>query len=240
MDSSQNAICIIPARGGSKRIPRKNIRDFHGKPVIAYSIQAALESNLFDVVMVSTDDEEIAFISKEYGAIVPFLRSLNNSDDFTGTGDVMFEVLKRLESEGLKFGSACCLYATAPLVKPNRLQEGNNLLLDGSFDAVFPVGRYSSPIYRSYKRLESGQLIMNFPEYETFRSQDLPDAFYDAGQFYWFYPDNLYKLTNKNVFGLSKGAIILEDYEVQDIDLPQDWELAELKYAYMETLKSQK
>lgn len=232
-------VCVIPARGGSKRIPRKNIRDFCGKPIISYSIQAALESQLFDFVMVSTDDIEIAQISREYGANVPFMRSLENSDDFTGTGDVMFEVFKRLESEGLKFDLACCLYATAPLINPLRLKEGNDLLVNGKYDVVFPVGRYSSSIYRSFKRLENGKLTMNFPEYEAFRSQDLHDAYYDAGQFYWFYPDNLYTLTNKNVFGLNRGAIILEDFEIQDIDLPHDWDLAELKYAHMKTRKSQ-
>jgi len=226
-------IAIIPARGGSKRIPRKNIKEFCGKPMIAHSILAAIECGLFDKVMVSTDDQEIANIAVEFGAEVPFFRSTSNSDDYSGTGDVMFEVISEFEKLGEKFDAACCIYATSPLITKNRLQESFELFDSGIFDVVFPVGRFSSPIFRSYKSDGKNKAVMNFPEYEAKRSQDLPETYFDAGQYYWVYPDNLKSLPNKNSFGVQKGMIILEEYEVQDIDLPSDWEIAELKYKFM-------
>jgi len=236
--SSSRRICIIPARGGSKRIPRKNIKSFAGKPMIAHSILIALKSGLFDVVMVSTDDEPIAAISRQYGAEVPFLRSASNSDDFSGTGDVMEEVLDAYAEQGETFDVACCIYATAPLITETRLREALLLLEKSEYDATFPVGRYSSPIWRSYKLNDVAATAMNFPEFETSRSQDLPQAYFDAGQFYWFYPKNLKIIPNKNSFGENKGAIVLEDYEVQDIDEPSDWDLAILKYKYLKSLHS--
>ena len=228
-------LCVIPARGGSKRIPRKNIREFCGKPMIAYSISAAIDSGLFETVMVSTDDEEIADAAIQYGAEVPFMRSLDNSDDYSGTGDVMHEVISEYESRGLSFNVACCIYATAPLITARRLQEAFNLLTIGKHDVVFAVGRYASPILRSYRVDKEYSAVMNFPEDEAKRSQDLPDSYFDAGQFYWFYPNQLKKLMNKNSFGKNKGAVILEEYEVQDIDSPSDWEMAELKHIYMQS-----
>jgi len=233
-------LCVIPARGGSKRIPRKNIREFCGKPMIAYSISAAIDSGLFDTVMVSTDDEEIADTAIQFGAKVPFLRSLDNSDDYSGTGDVMYEVISDYESRGLFFNIACCVYATAPLITARRLQEAFDLFTKGSYDVVFPVGRYSSPILRSYKVDEQYAAVMNFPEFDAKRSQDLLDSYFDAGQFYWFYTNKLKKLRNKNSFGENKGAVILEEYEVQDIDQPSDWEMAEFKYLYMQSNYSSK
>lgn len=228
-------IAIIPARGGSKRIPRKNIKSFAGNPMIAISITTSQKSGLFDVVMVSTDDEETAVIAREFGAEVPFLRSASNSDDFTGTGDVMDEVLDAYADLGETFDVACCIYATAPLITEARLRESLDLLEKSDFDTTFPVGRFSSPIWRSYNLNDNAATSMNFPEFEKSRSQDLPKAYFDAGQFYWFYPQNLKTITNKNSFGIKKGAIVLEDYEVQDIDEPSDWKIAELKYEYLKS-----
>ena len=231
-------ICIIPARGGSKRIPRKNVKLFCGKPIIAYSIEAALKSNLFDEVMVSTDDEEIVAVAQEYGAKVPFMRSAKNADDFTGTGDVVFEVLTKYSEIDREFTTICCIYATAPFVNEKRLIEGFNLLTKREFDAVFPIAKYSSPIWRSYFMNVNESVKMNFPEHETKRSQDLTDAFYDAGQFYWFKTAAFQLLENKNSFGINKGAIILDDMEVQDIDNKEDWEIAEMKFEYIKNQKS--
>jgi pseudaminic acid cytidylyltransferase len=228
-----NKICIIPARGGSKRIPRKNIKEFLGKPIIAYSIEAAINSKLFDEVMVSTEDAEIAEVAVKYGAKVPFLRSKVNSDDFSGTGDVVHEVLKQYESLGYDYEVACCIYAASPFVSEINLQKGFNLLINGDFDSTFVSVRYGSPIWRSFKIDSQGKAEMNFPDYETFRSQDLINTFFDAGQFYWMYTSNFDKLENKNSFGFNKGAVKLEEFEVQDIDEPSDWLQAEFKYNYL-------
>jgi N-acylneuraminate cytidylyltransferase len=226
-------IAIIPARSGSKRIPRKNIKNFCGKPVIAYSIEAALASGLFSEVMVSTDDQEIAEISKAYGANVPFLRSKKNSDDYTGTGDVSFEVLTEYKKQGKEFNYACCIYATAPLITPYRLKQGHELLINNkNIDTVFPSGLFSNSIWRSFNCGEDSLINMNFPAYEASRSQDLPESYFDAGQFYWFKTKNLEKLKNKNLFGIKKGTIHLDELEVQDIDNLKDWEIAEFKYEY--------
>jgi pseudaminic acid cytidylyltransferase len=225
-------IAIIPARGGSKRIPRKNIKDFKGKPVIAYSIETALSCNIFSEVMVSTDDKEIAEISCRHGAQVPFLRSEKNADDFAGPGDVVSEVLTEYEKKGQVFDNGCCIYATAPLISMSRLIEGYELLTGSNFDVIFPVGCYTSPIWRSYKMYSNGKVEMNFPEHEKKRSQDLLSAYYDAGQFYWFKTSTFLTLKNKNTFGVSKGTIVLHDYEVQDLDNIDDWVMAELKFDY--------
>lgn len=228
-------LCVIPARGGSKRIPRKNIKEFNGRPIIAYSIEAALNSNLFDVVMVSTEDEEIAEISRQFGAEVPFIRSKKNADDFSGPGDVIAEVLANYQEIGKEFDIACCIYATSPLIKISRLIQCYELLIEsgGTLDVVFPVGKYNSPIWRSFRMENDSAVYMNFPEFEKSRSQDLMDSYYDAGQFYWFYPNKMMELKNKNVFGTNKGAIVLDDIEVQDIDQMDDWEIAEFKHAYL-------
>ena len=208
-------LCVIPARGGSKRIPRKNVREFCGQPMISYSIAAAFDCGLFDKIMVSTDDKKIADIAIRHGAEVPFLRSLSNSDDYSGTGDVMHEVICEYEAIGLTFNVACCLYATVPLLKAHRLQEAYDLFINEGYDVVFPVGKYASPVLRSYKLGERNSATLNFPEFNACRSQDLPDSYFDAGQFYWFYPHKLKKLKNKNIFGSDKGAIVLEEYEVK-------------------------
>jgi len=227
-------ICIIPARGGSKRIPRKNIKEFLGKPIIAYSIEAAINSKLFDEVMVSTDDPEIAEVAVKYGAKVPFLRSKANSDDFSGTGDVVHEVLKQYKSLGYHYEITCCIYATAPFVNQINLQKGFDLLINEDFDSTFTLGRFTSPIQRSFILDHNGSVKLSFPQFENIkRSQELKDNYFDAGQFYWFYSKNMNNLLNKNVFGKNKGAIVLNDMEVQDIDEPSDWIQAEFKYKYL-------
>lgn len=229
MMPSKSNLCIIPARGGSKRIPKKNIRDFLGKPIIAYSIEAALNSGLFDEVMVSTDSEEIASIAMHYGASVPFLRSSKNADDHASTMDVLTEVLEDQSSMGKAFYQACCIYPTAPLLEIDKLKNGFERLNDGEHDVVFPVVRYSYPIWRSLKRDNaSNKFKMIWPENQKARSQDLEDVFHDAGQWYWFKTDKL--IEKKSLFTDNTSCVILEETEVQDIDTVSDWKMAELKY----------
>ncbi|WP_161891084.1 pseudaminic acid cytidylyltransferase [Pontibacter russatus] len=223
-------IAIIPARGGSKRIPRKNIRDFLGKPIIAYSIETALNSGLFEEVMVSTDDGEIAEISLKYGAKVPFLRSKAASGDFATTAEALVEVLQAYASAGEEFAYGCCLYPTAPLVKATALTDAFKLMTEKKYDTVFPVLRYGYPIWRSL-RIEDGKAVLNWPEHLRSRSQDLPAAFHDAGQFYWFGVKAF--LEKRALFTDNSGAIELSELEVQDIDNLTDWRLAEMKYRLM-------
>jgi len=230
-------IAIIPARGGSKRIPRKNIKDFLGKPIMAYSIGIALESGLFDEVMVSTDDEEIAEIAKKHGAKVAFMRSKKNADDFMGPGDVCFEVLNEYRKQKLEFSEACCIYATAPFISIEKLIESHEILTNSDFDLVFPVNEFNSPIWRSYKMINRGMVEMNFPEYAEKRSQDLPLAFSDAGQFYWFRVDQFKKLSNKNTFGSKKGVVVISNSEAQDMNTESDWRVAEMKCEMLKKLK---
>lgn len=222
-------IAIIPARGGSKRIPRKNIKDFLGKPIIAYSIEAALESNLFDEVMVSTDDEEIAEVAKRYGANVPFMRSAKGADDFASLADVVEEVLYNYKSK-LNYIPVffATILATAPFLTKELLKEGFSKIDVGKIDSVMSVGKYANPIYRSLSIDESGNLLKNFPEYISYRSQDLPSAFYDAGQFY---------ITRTDTFASEKRLscgicqpVVLPNNCIQDIDTLEDWEEAEVKY----------
>jgi pseudaminic acid cytidylyltransferase len=221
-----SAVAIITARGGSKRIPRKNVRPFLGRPIIAYSIEAALGSGLFDEVMVSTDDEEIADIAREHGASVPFIRSASTSDDFATTADVLTEVLNAYAEAGRHFDFACCIYPTAPFVTAARLKEGLARLEDGA-DAVIPVTRFSFPIWRSF-RIEDGRLAYNWPEHAPRRSQDLPPAYHDAGQYYFFRTASF--LESGQLVGANTVGIEVDEMEVQDIDTEQDWQLAELKY----------
>lgn len=224
-------VAIIPARGGSKRIPRKNIRLFCGQPIIEYSIKAALDSGLFDEVMVSTDDEEIVAIALSAGASVPFLRSIKNSDDFSITADVLIEVINKYEETGKFFNKGCCIYPTAPFVSASRLQQGFELLEGKHFDVVFPVCSFSYPILRSLKLDDTGKVEMNWPAHLTARSQDLPKAYHDAGQFYWFDASKL-KHT-RTLFGANSGGIVVNEMEVQDIDIEDDWKIAELKYTML-------
>lgn len=228
-------IAIIPARGGSKRIPRKNIKDFLGKPVIAYTIQAALETPLFDEVMVSTDDEEIAEVARQYGAETPFLRSAKNADDFASTVDVLSEVLKSYRLRGYEFNEGCCIYATAPFITVEKLKAAHSLFREGEFDTVFTATRFSYPIQRALRLKKGGRVEMFWPENQSKRSQDLEPAYHDAGQFYWFRPEVL--AGEKQLF-TSKSAILeVPQAEVQDIDEPEDWGLAEMKYQVLNKIQ---
>ncbi|MBK8842622.1 MAG: pseudaminic acid cytidylyltransferase [Saprospiraceae bacterium] len=218
-------LAIIPARGGSKRIPRKNIKDFHGKPIIAYSIEAALKSGLFDEVMVSTDDVEIKNISLELGAKVPFLRSENTSNDTATTLEVIREVLESYKKEDRTFDEVCCIYPTAPLMKSSHLTAGLDLL-ENEIASVFPVVPFSFPILRSLKVDEDNFVSMNWPEYSHTRSQDLPAAYHDAGQWYWLRPE----LISDSLYSDNSKVIILSEMEVQDIDNESDWKMAEVKW----------
>ncbi len=220
-------LCIIPARGGSKRIPRKNIKPFMGKPIMAYSIEAALKSGLFDEVMVSTDDEEFADVARSCGASVPFLRSEKTSNDFAGTEDVILEVIDEYQKQGKEFDNICCLYSTAPFVTADRLKEGF-ALLDENVDAAFTVVQYSYPVQRSLKRNATGFVEMNFPQYADARTQDLEPIYHDAGQFYF-----VKTKTFRVEFALwckRTAPLILSELEVQDLDTLTDWQLAEMKF----------
>lgn len=220
-----NNLCIIPARGGSKRIPRKNIKDFLGKPIIAYSIETAMQSELFAEIMVSTDDQEIAHIAQQYGAKVPFMRSLENADDHATTMDVLQEVVEQYQKTGREFDYICCIYPTAPLMQVDHLKQGYKKLLTFSSDSVLPVAAFSYPIWRGLKKGTDGQLEMLFAQYAATRSQDLPKVYHDAGQWYWLKPKALRGSLLQNA-----GFVELRDEEVQDIDEPSDWQLAELKF----------
>jgi N-acylneuraminate cytidylyltransferase len=223
----QNKIAIIPARGGSKRIPKKNIQLFLEKPIIAYSIETAVNSKLFDEVMVSTDDMEIAEIARQYGASVPFLRSPETSNDHATTGDALIEVINAYKKLDKMFDYACCIYPTAVFVTAEKLQEAFKILVEKNYLSIFPVMPFSYPIWRSLK-MENGKISMNYPEYQNSRSQDLPLAYHDAGQFYFFKTDVLF--TEKTLFTSNSGAIIIDEMEGQDIDNLTDWKLAEIKY----------
>ena len=228
MKNIENSLCIIPARGGSKRIPRKNIKEFCGKPIIAYSIEAALKSELFDEVMVSTDDDEIAEIANTYGAKVPFMRSEENASDFATTVDVLVEVINNYKKSGRKFSYCCCIYPTAPLIKVEKLKSGYDKLRKDNFNVVFPVVNFSYPIWRGLKKTTKENFEMLWPEHLNSRSQDLEDVYHDAGQWYWFKTDQMLK--SKKLFGENTSCVIMETTEVQDIDTLTDWKLAELKY----------
>jgi N-acylneuraminate cytidylyltransferase len=220
-------VAIIPARGGSKRIPRKNIKDFHGKPLIAYSIEVALKSGLFDKVIVSTDDEGIASVSKLYGADIPFIRPKELADDFTGTGDVIKHTLNFLKNNGEHYDYACTIYATAPLLQEKYLLEGFEKLKNSEAKMVFSVTSMPFPIQRTFKIDENGRCAMFWPENFYKRSQDLEDAYQDAGQFYF---ENLTKEFTDLPFGKDSIPIVLPRHLVQDIDTFEDWERAELLY----------
>lgn len=224
-------ICIIPARGGSKRISRKNVREFLGMPILAYSIKAAKESGLFDEVMVSTEDQEIAEIARSHGAAVPFFRSAENSTDMAMTAPVLIEVLERYEAAGRSFDITCCLYPTAPFATPSRLHEACTMLESSSADGVLPVVRFSYPIQRSL-RMDKGMLKMFWPENYNMRSQDLEPAFHDAGQYYFLRTRSL--LVQRTLFPDATLPVVLNDTEVQDIDTLEDWEMAEWKFRWLQ------
>jgi len=225
-----SSICIIPARGGSKRIPRKNIKNFHGIPIIAYSIKTALDSGLFNEVMVSTDDKEIAEISKKNGAVVPFYRSKTTSNDFAGIPDVLVEVITKYISMGREFDSICCILPTAPFLTKIHLIESYSDFIANDFDTLIPIVKFSYPILRSFS-LVNGKVRMNWPENYSKRSQDLEPAYHDAGMFYWLKQHKF--LSNPLIFSGNSGAYELEESIVQDIDSEEDWKVAEFKYNYL-------
>jgi len=224
-------IAIIPARGGSKRIPRKNIKPFMGKPIIAYSIEAALQSGLFDEVMVSTDDEEIAEVARQYGAQVPFLRSAVAANDYASTEDVIFEVLDNYEERGVEFQQVCCIYATAPFVTAGRLSEAYRLLSSGEYDSVFTAVAFSYPVWRGLEMVD-GRIRMVWPKYLNSRSQDLKPVYHDAGQFYFSTVSAFSRIGG--FWGENTGALLLPELEVQDLDTETDWKLAEIKFRIKE------
>lgn len=220
-------VAIIPARGGSKRIPRKNIKAFCGKPLIAYSIQVAIDSQLFDKIIVSTDDEEIAKIAKFYGAVVPFIRPKELSDDFIGTGAVVEHAIKYLKEQGEFYQYVCTIYATAPLLQKKYLIEGFEKLKKSDAVTVFSCTSMPFPIQRTFKITDDGRCQMFWPENFYKRSQDLEVAYQDAGQFYW---SNINRTSADITFGKDSIPIVLPRNFVQDIDTLEDWERAEALY----------
>ena len=221
------SIAIITARGGSKRIPRKNIKEFCGKPILAYSIEAAIRSGVFDTVMVSTDDREIADIAEKYGAQVPFFRSEATSNDYAVTSQVIEEVLEEYRKRGKVFDEVCCIYPTAPFITGERLREAMKLLEDRDADSVLPVVRFSFPPQRGVI-VEDGYLKFKWPEYRTARSQDLEPFYHDVGQFYCL---NAKSFSNQGVLVMKKTVpLILSEMEIQDIDTEEDWKMAEVKF----------
>lgn len=222
-----SSIAIITARGGSKRIPRKNIKEFCGKPILAYSIEAAKDSGLFDRVMVSTEDEEIAEMAGRYGAEVPFFRSESTSGDFATTNDVLLEVLAEYEKRGERFELACCIYPTAPFVTAGKLKYAVGKLLASDADTLIPVVQFSYPPQRAMI-VREGRLVFEYPQYLDSRSQDLEPHYHDAGQFYVFRTEAF--LRNKRLMVGNILPFEVPEMEVQDIDNESDWEIAEIKY----------
>lgn len=228
------SIAIITARGGSKRIPRKNAKEFCGKPIIAYSIIAALESGAFDTVMVSTDDAEIASIAKEYGAEVPFMRSEKTSNDFATSADVIAEVLDKYKEMGKEFDTFICLYPTAPFVKSEQLKEAMDKLESNDVDSVMTIVRFSFPPQRAFI-LKDGMVEYQYPENASKRSQDLEPLYHDCGQFYACKTEPFYR-HHSLVMPRTMPIEIPEEQE-QDIDSPSDWIMAELKYKMLNHLE---
>ena len=221
-------VAIIPARGGSKRIARKNVRDFLGKPIIAYSIEAARASGAFDRILVSTDDEAFAEVARQYGAETPFVRPASLADDHTGTNAVVKHALQWLKDEGQPATMACCIYATAPFVQPRHLREGLELLERHGCAYAFSVTSYAFPIQRALRLDENGVVKARQPEHIFTRSQDLEETFHDAGQFYWGRADAF--LNDVVIYSSDAHAVVLPRHFVQDIDTLEDWRRAEFMY----------
>lgn len=229
-------VAIIPARGGSKRIPQKNVKEFCGKPMIAWSIEAALESNCFDQVIVTTDDEDIADVARRHGASVPFLRPAELSGDYVGTLPVIRHAVEWLQDNGMPVDYACCLYATAPFVTAATLREGWDLIQRNDCSYAFSVTSYAFPIQRAIRITESGRVAMFYPENFNARSQDLEEAWHDAGQFYW--GTKAAWLSELPIFGEDSVPVKLPRDWVQDIDTPEDWSRAEWLLRAMQAQKS--
>lgn len=225
-----SSIAVITARGGSKRVPRKNIRTFCGKPIIAYSIEVALASHIFDEVMVSTDDEEIKEIALQYGANVPFMRSEKTSDDNAMTYEVLLEVLEEYKQRGMEFEDLCCIYPTAPFITTDNLKKAMYMLRSEGLDNVFPMVQFSFPPQRGFV-MQNGKIVYRWPENALIRSQDLEPMYHDAGQFYCVNVKSF--LRSRSLTDGNTKPIILDDLEVQDIDNESDWKMAEFKYQYL-------
>lgn len=226
-----NVLAIITARGGSKRIPKKNIKDFCSKPIIAYSIEAALNSKIFDEVMVSTDSEEIANAARTYGAIVPFMRSAKNADDYATTYDVLLEVVNKYKEFGKVFDYICCIYPTAPFITAEKLKAAFNKFIESDADTLIPVVKFSFPPQRGFVINKENYLEYKWPENKNKRSQDLEPIYHDAGQFYFHKTavfDDEKKAQNSKIIPFE-----LKETEVQDIDNITDWQLAESKFKFL-------
>jgi len=219
-------IAVIPARGGSKRIPRKNIKDFCGKPMIAWSIEAAKTSGLFDHIIVSTDDAEIAEVAEQWGAEVPFMRPDELSNDFAGTTEVIAHATQWAIDQGYDVDAVCCIYATAPFVQVADLKRGWEAIASGDWAYAFTVTDFAGPIFRSFKQTAEGGIEMFLPEHFSTRSQDLPTALHDAGQFYWGRPSAW--IEGKRIFDRYSIPVLIPRWRVQDIDTQEDWERAEI------------
>ena len=226
-------VAIIPARGGSKRIPRKNIEDFCGKPMIAWSIKAAIASECFDRVLVSTDDKEIAAVAREQGAETPFIRPADLSNDYAGTLPVIRHAIEQLEEQGASIESACCLYATAPFTRPEDLQRGLEILDTEKCSYAFSVTSFPFPIQRAVRMTENIRIEMFSPEFMNTRSQDLEEAYHDAGQFYW--GTALAWKREEPIFTVNSAAVVLPRERVQDIDTQEDWNRAEWLFKAMQS-----
>lgn len=223
-------IAIITARGGSKRIPHKNRKEFCGKPIIEYSIEAAKQAGIFDTVMVSTDDNKIAEIAKNAGAEVPFMRSAETSNDYATTADVLMEVLEKYKERGIRYENACCIYPTAPFVTGNKLRHAMDMLVNERKDSVIPVVPFSFPPLRGMV-INDGKLEYKWQEYAMKRSQDLEEIYHDCGQFYVFRVEPFEK--EKKLVTDNTAGMIISELEVQDIDNETDWQLAEMKYCLL-------
>lgn len=230
MGIEKNAVAIITARGGSKRIPGKNRKEFLGKPILVYSVEAALKAGVFREVMVSTDDEEIARIARGAGASVPFMRSEATANDFATTDDVLMEVLQTYRERGENFDYMACIYPTAPFVTADKLREAMTLLIEKDASGVMPVVRYSFPPQRGMV-MRDGKLVYCYPENAAKRSQDLEPMYHDTGQFYCYHAARY--LACRGDLPDGYFPIIVDETEVQDIDNPSDWKLAEMKYKMM-------
>ena len=226
-------VAVIPARGGSKRIPRKNVREFADKPMIAHSIECALNSSAFDRVIVSTDDEQIAEIARRHCAEVPFMRPAELSNDHAGTTEVIAHAVGWLRDQRIVPSAVCCIYATAPFIRSEDLLKGLALLEAGKWQYVFSATTYGFPIFRSFRINTSSELEMFYPEHFSTRSQDLPEALHDAGQFYWGRPQAW--LDHAKVFDRHSTVVMIPRWRVQDIDTPEDWERAQVLWRVLNT-----
>jgi len=231
-ETKMSIVAIIPARGGSKRIPNKNIKSFAGQPIISYSIKAAQETNLFDRIIVSTDSEEIAEVAESYGAEAPFIRPAELADDFAGTIPVLIHALNWFNEHDSATDYFCCIYATAPLIRPEFIRRGFGLLQKKEATAAFSATTFAYPIFRALKIGDNNRVEMFWPEHENSRSNDFPETYHDAGQFYWGNTEKFVR--EKRLFSSDAIPIILPRYLVQDIDTPEDWEIAEKMYSVLQ------